>query len=155
VKHCSTCHQPKPESEFGKNARMVDGLARSCKPCSRQLKREAYYRNHDANKQKMRERPREQTDKYNLQKRLKTYGLTMEELEEMRERQQGRCGICSEVMQGGRGKGSEHVDHDHETGEVRSLLCNDCNAVIGHAREHPDILIAAAAYLISYSKERV
>lgn len=157
MKRCSTCNQTKPLSEFTKNARRADGLHYTCRTCVSEQKRRYYYRDHEANKAKMRGRWQgEFAERHNLAKRLKNHGLTVGDLEEMRERQMGLCAICCDPMTPGRdAASSEHIDHDHETGEVRSLLCGNCNTMIGRAREHPDILIAGAAYLISHTKERV
>jgi len=44
-----------------------------------------------------------------------------------------------------------HVDHDHHTGELRELLCENCNRLIGQAKENPLILINACNYLIKHN----
>lgn len=73
------------------------------------------------------------------------YGLTIEQFDEMVEKQGGLCAICSSPPKG-RWK-RLHVDHDHVTGKVRGLLCHACNILLGHARDSGDILQKAAAYL--------
>ena len=44
------------------------------------------------------------------------------------------------------------VDHDHETGDVRGVLCNPCNIILGKAKDNPDILKNAANYLTEHSQ---
>jgi hypothetical protein len=56
----------------------------------------------------------------------------------------GTCYICGGVNQSGRFLA---VDHDHETGEVRGLLCDGCNRGIGFLGDDPERLRRAAAYL--------
>jgi hypothetical protein len=75
------------------------------------------------------------------------YGITIEEYEQMLERQGGKCAICGRP--GGYGKRSERlcVDHCHETGELRSLLCKPCNTGLGCFSDNTGTLEAAVEYL--------
>lgn len=81
------------------------------------------------------------------------YGITPEEYAEMFARQSGACAICKRTEPIGRTSkytGVEfwlHVDHDHETGAVRGLLCSDCNSGLGKFQESADILRLAIEYL--------
>lgn len=72
------------------------------------------------------------------------YGLTPEEYAAMVEAQGGKCAICGSSDNGGK---PLYVDHDHTTGANRELLCNGCNALLGFAKEAPDVLLAAVQYL--------
>jgi hypothetical protein len=61
--------------------------------------------------------------------------------------QKGCCAICG-VHQNERSDGKDlAVDHDHETGEVRGLLCTNCNTGIGQLQEDPEVLLKAIEYL--------
>lgn len=80
----------------------------------------------------------------------KRYGLTMEQYEQMVEDQKGLCAICGNPQQEQRGQKRLCVDHDHDTGQVRGLLCTNCNLGIGYLGETPEALMVAAAYLISH-----
>lgn len=76
----------------------------------------------------------------------KRYGITMEEYDRMFSSQSGICPICGTNDPGGNG-GIMVVDHDHETGKVRDLLCHKCNAGIGYFGDNPEQLRKAATYL--------
>lgn len=71
------------------------------------------------------------------------YGLSVEELAALEERQGGRCAIC-----GRKPKRRLAIDHDHRTGEVRGLLCRDCNLALGLFGDDVRRLLAALAYLV-------
>lgn len=71
------------------------------------------------------------------------YGLTYEEYEAMLEAQGFCCAVCGTSET----KKDWHIDHCHTTGEVRGLLCNNCNAGIGMFKDDPTRLRAAADYL--------
>lgn len=84
----------------------------------------------------------------NLRKRLKSsYGLTLEQYDEMVENQDGVCIICGNVNENGY---RLCVDHDHETGKIRALLCHRCNRLIGWAGEDIILLRSLANYLEKY-----
>jgi hypothetical protein len=74
------------------------------------------------------------------------YGITLEEYHSKLEQQGDGCAICGIKIPGGNGK-NFYVDHNHATGQVRDLLCHNCNFVIGYAKEDVDILKAVVQYL--------
>lgn len=71
------------------------------------------------------------------------YGLSTQAFEAMVSNQDGRCAICDTTMK----NNWRCIDHDHQTGQIRALLCNPCNCVLGLAKDDPAILRAAAVYL--------
>jgi hypothetical protein len=81
--------------------------------------------------------------------RKKRYGVTEAMFQHMLVEQEGRCYICGrgEIREIGGVVVPLSVDHNHETGQVRRLLCHRCNLMIGQAEENPAILDKAAAYL--------
>jgi hypothetical protein len=79
---------------------------------------------------------------------MSTYGISLERFGQMIAEQDGRCAICRELPMG-RGKGDMLViDHCHQSGDVRGLLCGHCNIAIGLMSDSPDRLRQAAAYLV-------
>lgn len=86
--------------------------------------------------------------RYSLKSALKTrYGLTVEDYDKMLIAQCGCCACCSAQMIL---PNEPSVDHHHTTGEVRSLLCNNCNLGIGHFDESVARLELAIQYLRSF-----
>jgi hypothetical protein len=82
--------------------------------------------------------------------RLKKYGLTPESFAYLFVAQNGLCAICAsppDFESDDKRNRVLHVDHDHETGRVRALLCGRCNVLIGQAEENPALLEAMATYL--------
>lgn len=78
--------------------------------------------------------------------RLKTtYGLSKEEADWVLD-YDGACFLCGGYSSDGK---RLHVDHCHETGKVRGLLCNHCNRGVGCFRDQPDLMRMAADYLQS------
>lgn len=76
------------------------------------------------------------------------FGLTAESFAAMVNAQGGVCAIC---RNGHCGPGEYlHIDHCHDTGRIRGLLCGKCNTMIGLANNDPARLRAAAGYLTKY-----
>ncbi len=78
---------------------------------------------------------------YEIRKR---YKVSLEEAAILLAQRKKGCEICNSETAG-------VIDHSHETGKVRGILCNGCNKVLGHAFENPAILRALADYLEKHS----
>jgi len=68
------------------------------------------------------------------------YGISDDAYQALVQAEDGRCAICKEAAK-------LHLDHDHQTGKIRGLLCGACNRAIGMMQDNPARLRAAAAYL--------
>ena len=92
---------------------------------------------------------------YNRKLQLARYGLTVEQYDEMLAAQNGVCALCGNPPNpnGVRAASKLHADHDHATGRVRDLLCNNCNNGIGRFRDNPALLRAAAEYIERHRQE--
>lgn len=79
----------------------------------------------------------------------RAYGITLEEYERMEKEQGGLCAVCRkpEAVTRAGSKLSLAVDHCHNTGKVRGLLCTSCNNGLGRFKDDPELLRAAIAYL--------
>ncbi|AFC22025.1 endonuclease VII [Cronobacter phage vB_CsaP_GAP52] len=82
----------------------------------------------------------------------RTFGLEWDEYQALIKKQDNKCAICGEAETATvRGKVKElAVDHDHDTGKARGLLCSKCNVMIGMSQENPAILASAINYLDKY-----
>ena len=74
------------------------------------------------------------------------YGMTLKDYDTLYPKQGGQCAICGTDTPGGPGE-RFRVDHNHDTGEVRGLLCNSCNRGLGYLKDSPTILSKALTYL--------
>jgi len=84
-----------------------------------------------------------------INKQLMTlYGITLEDRQRMFEEQNGCCAICG-THQSNLEKGL-YVDHDHETGVVRALLCFMCNIGLGGFKDDPELMKKGIGYVQKY-----
>ena len=79
----------------------------------------------------------------------RNYGFDQKELEKMKVEQNNKCAICGSggFIMGKHGTKKLVVDHDHVTGQVRSLLCHNCNRGLGLFQDNYSLLRNAAKYL--------
>lgn len=131
MKTCSKCGETKPLDDFHKQPSGTSGRHSYCAECANEKQREA---------RRGVPRNREAKRKHLLKQR---YGLTPETYDALFASQGGRCAICSEVPE------RPCVDHNHETGQVRGILCHYCNIRLP-AVENVNYLTSALAYLASY-----
>jgi hypothetical protein len=74
----------------------------------------------------------------------KDYGLTIEQVNSMMKDQNNQCAICEKEFED---KYKVQIDHCHTSGDVRGLLCIECNWMLGKAQDNPTTLRNAADYL--------
>jgi hypothetical protein len=159
----------KPAAEFARSAVGRDGYHTWCRLCKAKGVREWYAKNSkeirarekarylaDPSKDKAkslrsyRKRVAEAPERFYLSRRnwklLRYYGITVRDYEAMFDAQRGVCAICGEPPS----KDRRHdlaVDHCHDTGTVRGLLCLRCNAGLGQFDDSPDLLRRASEYV--------
>ena len=90
----------------------------------------------------------ENKEKINSQYLERLYGIDMENYNNILSEQNNSCAICNKECVSGR---KLAVDHNHDTGEVRGLLCCKCNRGLGNFHDNLDLLRSAVLYLEKYS----
>jgi hypothetical protein len=135
TKTCNKCGKTKPIEEFHRQTTSRRHYA--CNDC--RIK----YANG------WRKRSPEKARRILRRTRLKEFGLTEKDYNTMLALQGGVCAICKmkETMQYQGITASLAVDHDHESGAVRGLLCGKCNRMLGFANDSHERLTIAAEYL--------
>ena len=90
--------------------------------------------------------PRNRNKTYEEQRisRIRSYGISTEQYEQMLLEQNGSCYICNKKPEG---KRALDIDHDHNTCEVRGLLCSNHNRAIGLFDDNINLLARAIEYL--------
>ena len=129
TKTCAKCGEVKPVTEFYKQGKYRRSRCRAC--CKGE------------NAGTYAKLSPETKARYKRTERAKRYGLTLEEHDRLFD-QHERCPIC---LTEDPGKRDWCIDHDHETGEVRGLLCSECNMGIGLLYDNIANLTRAQAYL--------
>lgn len=144
-RECNSCKTFMPWDSFHSQPKGLNNKRGQCKKCSRKYL--------DNWRMKNPEKSRRIGWAHEL-KRL--YGITIDEYFSILESQNNRCAICqcdgnltvdgSELIKNGKPT-KLHVDHDHNTGKVRGILCNSCNRGLGSFRDNKLIVELAVKYL--------
>lgn len=130
-KVCTKCGIKRERSGFHKDSSRVDGIGAYCKECRLKITNQ------------WREENPEKINKQSIwDKRDKVYGITKEQYFKIIERQKEKCGICKAFIDE-----SSAVNHNHETGIVRGILCRQCNSGLGMFKDNIESLKAAIKYL--------
>ncbi|MBA2812437.1 endonuclease VII domain-containing protein [Streptomyces sp. KM273126] len=176
AKKCTGCERDLPPTAFARDKNRRDGLQVRCRECVAEYSAAHYRRRREAMGKSVREkadvptghklcrtcgeiRPhsewhRNATASDGLSTRCKAcraargrqdhlkrqYGITEAERDELIASQGGVCCICLSAL-------PAHVDHCHETGRVRGVLCFSCNAALGQFKDRPDVIRRAATYV--------
>jgi hypothetical protein len=144
-KWCNSCERQLPLDAFALSAARPSGRQSYCRGCQTEATRR-YRAAHPERAREKNRRTRERfgRDYYRDRNLRLNHGITLVEYEALLEAQDGLCAICDGAPNG---SGALHVDHDHESGRIRGLLCSNCNRGIGHLQDDPVILERAIGYL--------
>lgn len=116
-----------------------------CLQCRRELNNKyskSYYQKHREEVLAKQKTPKSKMCKRNYRLKKK-YGITEEDYQKILLSQNNRCAICNNIVK------RLGVDHDHQTGKIRGLLCHHCNAGLGAFRDNPLLLLFARDYLLA------
>jgi hypothetical protein len=157
-KVCPKCKTERPIEDFCWRIKSEGNRQSRCKHCTRQESKKWYHNNKEtaatdrkqyykANKQLILERTKRWYAKNKRQYRDKSlqrrFGITIEQYDEMLTSQNNSCAICKTPP----GDIALAVDHCHTTGKIRSLLCFDCNTLLGLCEDSITVLQSAMSYL--------
>lgn len=147
MKTCSKCGKNKFVTKFTKDVSKRDKLHSSCRECASEWNRQYYQRN--KNKIDARNRLYYKANKESINTGCRNWylkhhhNITIDEYDVMFEQQDGVCAICGlpQLMK------RLSIDHNHQTGYTRGLLCVKCNSFIGLACDDIELLRVAIEYL--------
>jgi hypothetical protein len=136
MKRCFRCGVEKGLEEFYDNryGRKRDGKQSQCKACTKQ-QAVAWQASHPEVKRR--------NNRQSALKRI--YGITSEQYDTLLAEQGGRCKLCGTSQPGGAGR--FHIDHNHDSGLIRGLLCQQCNMGLGLFGDDTQRLTRAVKYL--------
>jgi len=137
MKVCADCEECLPLASFYPNPRFRHRVDSRCKPCIKKY-----------NRQRVALRSPEQRQRVRTQMRrsylLRKYKIDESTYQALLDSQSGACAICRDATFGGK---PPCVDHCHETGSVRGILCNSCNLGIGYLGDKAERIQIAVEYL--------
>lgn len=144
TKICNLCKKDKPLDLFSKTKQLKSGYKGHCKDCHNLINKKYYDVSSNSKKQIewAKNNPESRKKTYRKHTIKKKYGLSWEEYEDLLKKFNNKCGIC-----GGTDQKELSIDHDHKTGLVRGLLCNNCNNGLGRFKDSIILLSMAINYL--------
>lgn len=120
-------------------------FSRECRQCNNERQSKQYYNKSEEEKKISFEK----NFKHDIKKK---YGLTLGQYQSMNDEQDGLCAICKGLPIPGQ---ILCIDHNHQTGKVRGLLCRKHNAAIGMLGDDPVLVKAALDYLLKHQDGEV
>lgn len=134
MKKCTKCKELKPLSDYYNRKKALDGKNSHCKTCEH---KEIY--------EWRKQNPEAQNDIVRRSRLKGTYGITIEQYDELLEKQNYSCAICDRHQDAFKNRLA--IDHNHRTREIRGLLCSYCNHRVIGRHADGDLLRKMADYV--------
>lgn len=150
-KVCRKCGVEKGVDEFymRQGGRRVHSECRVCFIAANKKYRKKHAEAYKAYQETYRAKHRDALNsKERIKRLMRVYGVDLIWVERQLVRQNGKCAICGfTFLFDGKPINQPNIDHDHETGSIRGLLCHKCNKALGLFSDNPDLLFSAFKYL--------
>lgn len=134
---CRLCNKVKSFNDFYKDKKLKNGLHTYCKDCCKIKAKGAYARNPERAKKAMREWREKNPEISRAIKAKSSFGISRNEYFEMKR----VCVICGS-------KEKLCIDHSHQSGRIRGMLCSACNKGLGFFKDNPTLLLRASDYIL-------
>jgi hypothetical protein len=147
TKKCCTCKKIKQANKFHKDTSRKDGYAPRCAKCDNINHKEYRKNNPEKIKVQRKKFSGKYKHKYKAYQIMYEYNMSIDEYQDMFKKQNSTCAICFTQIKPDKGLRSACIDHDHETGKVRELLCFHCNTGLGMFKDNIGLLENSVKYL--------
>ena len=138
IKYCKYCKRGEPFILVGRKKKNW-----VCKKCRIRRSKTYYHKNKERQLEWGKNYRARNKDKIRNRELIKNYGITLDDFNNIFKEQGKKCGICKKVLT----LKEAFVDHIHNTGDVRGILCTRCNTGIGMFGEKLENLKEAICYL--------
>jgi hypothetical protein len=151
---CKICHHKRRIKQYADNREQAIIDAAKWKRANRDRVRQLEKENKKKNPEKYKKWEKDFRDRHreriNKEAVCRNVGLAVVDYEKMLIAQENKCAICrcEETRVQKEKLMRLCIDHDHETGRIRGLLCHNCNSGLGKFGDSPDLLTLAAIYLM-------
>lgn len=150
---CAKCHTHKTKEKFPRRSRLPDGIEKTCKECRNLARTNTPSRSSEARHKEYVSNDNGDRYRRNRARRLTVLGVDYDWYFKQFSSQDGKCAICRKPEKRVNPKTGQTfllaVDHDHNSGQVRGLLCTSCNKGLGLLGDTIESLEAALNYLRS------
>jgi len=140
LKRCTKCGEDKPLTEYHKDKGQPSGFAPRCKVCRSAARVRRYKESGECERMMEGYITKTRGIRYDAK-----FGITLADYDEMLEEQINGCAICGRTPEENGQRLA--VDHDHDTGKIRGLLCTRCNSGLGFFQDDLTLLLIAVEYL--------
>ena len=146
MKQCTKCGEQKPLSEFTKHKSGKNGIRAQCKLCLSLT----YLAQFGIYTKKPKRTEEETKNLYKSRAFKRKYGISKEDFYVLKFKQNNKCAICQNKLENDK---KSHMDHCHNSGKLRGVLCVACNLGLGMFKDSLPILKSAAKYIKKYNLE--
>ena len=158
LKTCTSCKESKPLDSFSKDKYKKDGFNNHCKPCKEQRRADSLSKHShkpcsECGKGKRLKTHTLCSECNSIRIAMSAYNITKEEATDLRA--QDHCDACGRSKEEAATERSFHIDHCHEGGHVRGVLCSYCNTALGMMLDDPIRIRKLEMYLnrVNYDED--